>query len=269
MQARRHRRMHRGRIAAAAVLAILPVAPRPVEAGAWTRPEGEGLAIATGLYTEASRAFDGGGKGARIGHARKAALFGYLEYGVRDWLTAVAETELKSFSADGPVRLDGTRFGAQAAGARVRLWQGGRSVVSAELLGRVEGGQADFFSIERGGAVDLRLMAGTSFDVGAWSSFADGGVTYRPQFGRASDLYRLDLTLGTRPSPKLLLLAQSFNEVEMGDGFAVSRREHKAEVSLVYDLTPSLSVQVGALASVAGENALAERGIVTALWFRF
>ena len=269
MQVRRRGWMCRCRIAALAALALLPLSPGAAEAGAWTQPKGEGLGIVTGLYTEAARAFDGDGKSARIRDAGKAALFGYLEYGVRDWLTAVAETELKSFSADGPLRLDETRFGSQAAGARVRLWQGGRSVVSAELLGRVEGGQEDFFSIERGGAVDLRLLAGTSFDVGAWSSFADGGATYRPQFGKDSDLYRFDLTLGTRPSPKVLLLAQSFNEMEMGEGFAVSRREHKAELSLVYDLTPAIAVQVGALATVAGENALAERGVITALWFRF
>jgi hypothetical protein len=62
-------------------------------------------------------------------------------------------------------------------------------------------------------------------------------------------------------------MAQSFNTFSVGH--TADHREHKAEVSVVYDLTQSLSVQLGGIATVAGENALRERGVVTALWVRF
>ena len=44
---------------------------------------------------------------------------------------------------------------------------------------------------------------------------------------------------------------------------------HKAQGSVVYRLNERWSVQAGAFATVAGHNALKERGVVTALWYDF
>ncbi|MDX1731115.1 MAG: hypothetical protein R3184_08260, partial [Aurantimonas coralicida] len=63
----------------------------------------------------------------------------------------------------------------------------------------------------------------------------------------------------------------SFNSI--GDGseksFFVSGSEHKLQLSGVWDVNESWSLQLGGVATIAGENALRERGLVAAVWHRF
>ena len=89
--------------------------------------------------------------------------------------------------------------------------------------------------------------------------------------GKMHDEVRLDATLGIRVWRNLSLLAQSFNTVSAGKGgygFPATRFS-KVELSAVYDLDRRWSVQLGAIATIAGRNALRERGVELAVWRRF
>lgn len=241
-------------------------------AGAWTLPEGKGQVIVSGLYAEAAEAFGEKGSREAIPVFRKADLSAYVEYGLTDWLTAIGQAEAQSFAANRPPTFGNAQFALGMAGARVRLWHDDRAVVSAELAARFEPGEdGSLLSGLSGGGIDLRLLGGYGFALGDWPSFVNGEVAYRPHLEDGDGEVRLDLTLGTRPRERLLLLAQSFNALsaELSGDLAGGRAEHKLHVSAVYDLTETLSVQVGGLATVAGRHSLRERGLVTALWFRF
>jgi hypothetical protein len=43
----------------------------------------------------------------------------------------------------------------------------------------------------------------------------------------------------------------------------------KFQLSAVYDVTPWLSAQLGAVTALGGVNSPAERGLISALWWRY
>lgn len=257
-----------------ALTCILSSGVVPAKAGAWLQPAGSGQAIMSGTYTASRNGFDASGRRKDIADYRKFEFDAFVEYGLTDAWTLVAQPQLRSVSIGSPDDARHTGLGYTDFGARVLLWESGRSVVSGQALVRIPGsGDADD-PAQAGSTeaeVDLRLLYGRSFDLGPWSSFFDAEAAYRARLGGLEDQFRFDLTLGTRPRPDILVMAQSFNTFAA----KVSRnppnedREHKVEVSVVWDATPALSLQLGAIATIAGRSTLAERGVVAALWWRF
>ena len=80
---------------------------------------------------------------------------------------------------------------------------------------------------------------------------------------------RIDATFGVRPWTSLLVLLQSFNRIGdlQYDGKRVSHT--RAQASLVWDVGPVYSTQIGAFASLASAKNRSERGFVAALWRKF
>jgi hypothetical protein len=154
------------------------------------------------------------------------------------------------------------------------VWSDKDSVLSVQALGRIPGEHDERNLAEVGNTdpeLDLRGLAGRSFQLGSWTAFIDGQLAYRIRFEEPPSEVRFDVTFGVRPYPELLFMVQSFNT--FADGSAevpfLDQREHKIELSTVWDFMPQWSVQVGGIATVAGEYALRERGVVAALWRRF
>ncbi|MEJ0094820.1 MAG: hypothetical protein WDN46_15760 [Methylocella sp.] len=82
--------------------------------------------------------------------------------------------------------------------------------------------------------------------------------------------WHVDLTLGLRPTPRLLALLQSFSTISSGEGRGfIQSSWHKLQTSLVYELSPAWSAQLGAFLTVVGVNAGREFGPLGALWYRF
>lgn len=234
-------------------------------AGAWTRKAGEGEVIVSGLYAEASGTFDGAGDPADF---RKADLQAHAEFGLTDRLTAIGRAEWKSASSEDTSSFDTGRFGLVGLGARYPVFESRGAVVSVEAVGRIA---ADREASDEAGDLDLRIAAGYGFSVAALPAFVDAEGAFRSRFGGPADEIRVDLTAGLRPEPRLLLLAQSFNTVaiEPSEGRSVAGREHKVAISAVYEVSPRLALQLGGLVTVAGRDVARERGLITALWFRF
>ena len=258
----------------AAALLILPALAGSALAGAWTQPQGQGQAILSGAYSHSPFAFDENGDAVSIPDYEKFELSTFVEYGVTDHVTVVLRPQLQSVTINEPVGADRFGLGYSEFGARARLWSGETSVFSGQIAARIPGAGDEDDPAAIGNTdpeFDGRALYGRSFTLGTWSSFVDAQLGYRIRLDDPANEVRADLTIGTRPHPDVLLLAQSFNAMGDGsaDGVFENGREHKAQVSTVWDVTESWSLQLGGIATVAGENALRERGVMAGVWRRF
>jgi protein XagA len=107
--------------------------------------------------------------------------------------------------------------------------------------------------------------------MGGWPAFVDVQFAQRFRMGEPPNEFRADLTLGLQPQERWLLLIQSFNVISEGAGsFSTPSYSYsKIQLSAVYALTHSLSLQFGGYTTYMGRNALQENGLVLSAWYRF
>lgn len=264
----------------------------PACAGAWLYPEGKGQLILTTTFANSQNAYDASGRLVRTPSYEKFEARAFLEHGVTDRLTFVAEGGAMSFrgapsptdhldllvaeaKAGLPLSIEapaGTKYeglGLGAAGARLRLLDYGAYVFSFESSFRAASAEARrFLDMRDATQIDARLLMGRSFTLFGMSGFIDTQLGFRTR-GQNGDEVRMDLTAGLRPLDGLMLMAQSFSAVAPRRGMATLVAAQKFQLSAVYDLTPSISVQLGGVTALSGVNSPAERGIVSALWWRY
>ncbi len=254
--------------------ALLALGEGAAHAGAWVQEKGKGQAIANMLYTKSTHEFDAKGHPVPRPDYNKMEAGILVEYGITEWLTGMIQPGARVASVGDPVSESTAGPGYQEIGARARLWSDKNSVFSVQAVGRMPGEHDSHNAAEVGNTdpeLDLRGLAGRGFDIGTWKAFVDGQLAYRIRFEEPPNEVRVDLTFGFRPDPALLFMIQSFNTI--ADGSAqepfYNQREHKIQLSAVWDFHPQWSVQFGGIATVAGAHALCERGIVAGLWRRW
>ncbi len=223
----------------------------------------------------AGQRFDQRGRPGRIDRFVKQDTGTLVEYGLREDATLLLmlgqRTEALLVDGD-PHRVLTSGIGG---GARIALWRNDNAVVSLQAAAMTGLERSMPALPRRFGArheADLRLLAGHGFEIGGVSAFVEAQAGYRWRSTRRGDEVRIDLTLGVRPMPRLLLLLQSLNSVAVqGEGAAPRSRprQHKLQASAVFDLTETWSVQAGVFASVAGRDSLSERGVHLGLWRKF
>jgi hypothetical protein len=243
-------------------------------AGAWTLPQGEAEVIVASTFTSGDRLFDARGRLVPVSDYRKFELTAYGQFGITDWATAIVAPSLRAVSVDQPYGGDHQGLGYSEFGGRLRLARSDASSISVQATARLPGALDKNNPAEIGNTdpeFDARLLLGYSFELGEWDLFIDLQSAYRVRAGPPPDEFRADLTIGVRPADRWLLLGQSFNVVSTGAGSGIFRatRYHKLQGSVVYELTPDWAVQFGLIATVAGENALRERGMIVGVWRRF
>ncbi len=274
------------------VFCVTAVAAQPACGGAWLMPQGEGQAILATTFADARKAYDANGRLIETPSYRKFETRVYVEHGVLDWLTVVAEGGYMNFSgAAGPFdRLNllideakaglplslqtppGPRYeglGLGALGARTRLFAWGDYIVSLQAGVRAASPAARRFLDMRDAVQgDSRLLVGRPFELFGLPGFIDAQLGYRSR-GQNGDEIRADFTAGLRPLPPILLLAQSYSGFAPRGGPAGVVAAQKFQLSAVYDVSASLSLQIGAIAAIGGVNSPAERGLISALWWRY
>jgi len=243
-------------------------------AGAWTQEEGKGELIVTTTAMQANRVFTSGSALRPIPAYTKAESQALIEYGVTGWLTAMIGPSLQHVDIAPPFGAVRDGLGYTDLGLRAKVWSNDSTVVSVQGLARLPGTE-DRTNVAAIGYTDpeleLRGMIGHSFKVETLPSFVDVQVAQRFRLGGPPDEFRADATFGIRPVEKWLLLAQSFNVISEGAGtwgFG-SFAYHKLQLSAVYALTPTLSLQLGAYSTYWGRNALQENGMVAGAWVKF
>jgi protein XagA len=259
--------------AVAVALAVL-MGGNAARAGAFNIPEGQGLAIFDFTFAGGDRYFNGLGKLAPANAFERGDISAYAEYGVTDWLMAVVRPDVTLISLKGEPSGRYTGLGTTEGGAQLRLLAFGPAVLAVQGTFRLPG------STDRGNPAligqtshdaDLRGLFGYGFDVNGWPAFLDLQGAYRFRDSDAPDEAHTDLTLGVRPWTDLMVLLQAFNTTGVGRGTPWFPRERYTHVELsgLYDLDPSWSVQLGAYTTVLARDSLRDQGVVTAVWRRF
>ncbi|MDN5927534.1 MAG: hypothetical protein L0I29_10705 [Hyphomicrobiales bacterium] len=237
----------------------------PAHAGAWLQEKGHGLLILSTTMLSGDKVFDAAGHPFDIPRYNRFDTSAWLEYGLTDGLTLVLRPQFRSVSLGKPYNLHYSGLGYTGLGARIGLWSSGGTVLSLQSMLRIPGeplvGSAQF-------ETETRLLYGHSYKLGTWPAFIDTQFAYRFRAGIAPDEVRSDVTFGVRPRPDLMMMAQAFSTFSFG-GFYASGWEYKVQLSAVWDFAKDWSVQVGGSATVAGVNALQERGYFAAIWKRF
>lgn len=266
-------RIRRTRFLVGIALAATLVAQRKAHAGAWLQPQGEGLAIATTEFSDSTRYFDSHGKLIPIPAYQKFSLGTYIEYGVTDELTLVAQPFFdsdKQATSPSPTRL---ATGGTDIGVRAGLGNFGGTIVSAQITAHVPFVTRTplvNFDEDTVPAGDFRLLIGRSFAIDGFDCFADFEGGYRVEGDDEPGEWHADATLGARPRRDLLLLVQSFATFA-SEATHVSPRYTwvKLQESAVYDFMPRWSIEGGFFETVAGSQAGRELGPIAALWYRF
>lgn len=256
------------------VCAVLSLAAGGARAGAWLPAPGAGVVILELLHSEADRAFGAGGGLRRAPQVTKTELSAYAEWGIAEGWAAIAQGTLQRKEIGGPRPDDRAGPDYTMLGLRARLAQGAWGVVSAEGAVRLPGAD-DASAPAQIGATDLeadaRLLLGRDIAVAGRPGWAELQATFRHRAGAPADELRLDATLGLRPAPRWMVMAQSFGAVSVGaaEGGFPESDSLKLRLSAARELPGGWTVQAGALATVAGRLTTRELGGFLALWRRF
>lgn len=243
-------------------------------ASAWNQLSGHGIALITGTFETGTQSFDKSGRLITTDHFVKREASIYVEYGLTEWLQAIVKPDLVSTSLGRPPLGRYTGLGTSEIGAQAHLINFGPVVTAVQGTFQLpattrQTNPALIGNTARG--AEARALAGLAFSLGSWPSYFDAEAAYRVRGSHAPDEVHIDLTLGTRPHPKLLLLLQSFTTIPTGPGVPFFPRStySNAEVSAVYDIGRQWSLQLGLFTTVDGRNALREKGLDLAAWYRF
>lgn len=261
--------------------------------GAWLLAPGEGQAIAYSAFSDTTRAFDSQGRLIPVQQYRKFELGIYIEYGLTDWLTLAVSPvydrvhghPFDLFQSPPPGR-SYNGLGESGAAARIRLFQNETSVLSFQAglqsNGAAPAASAGPLDFRRAPSLELRAAAGASIPILGMESFLDAEAAYRFYGGNQPGEWRFDVTFGMRPVPGLLVLLQNFagftkapviapgglGNVSFSTKYAYSAWD-KLQPSIVYDIAPQWSIQLGGFFTVAGVNAGREFGPLIGVWYRF
>ena len=247
--------------------------PSALQAQTFLQEKDQGRVIANTIYSHSDKGFDDNANVQDIANYDQVSVYLLTEYGLTDDVTLLLTPSFRSVNVKGGD--DSTGLGYTDVGARVRLAEGSNYVISAQGLVRIPGVKRRDNQAQVGNTdteYDLRLAGARTFQIGGSPAFFSLEGAYRLREGQPPNEYHVDATFGVNATPRLLLLASSFNTISDGRGSGVFRqkfRYNQAYLSGVYDVTPSIALQLGVQGTVAGRNALRERGVFGGVWFRF
>ncbi|MDE1568104.1 hypothetical protein [Aquabacter sediminis] len=238
------------------------------------------MAFLQATATWSDHAFDGASSLFAAQTYDKVTTQLFLEYGAADWLTLMVAPEVVRISVGAPTDQSYFGPGYTDVGLRMRLAEGhtlgSDFVVSAQVVARFPGAKPSEGEAVIGyvnGELDLRLLAGISFDLWGYSSFVDLEVAQRQRYGAPPNEFRFDATLGVRVAPKWLALFQSFNVISEGAGdgpvFDLSYEYYKLQIGGMYELNPSVSLMAAVVSTYYARNAPQENGIVLGALVRY
>ena len=260
-------------LGAAALSATTLLVPMPIQAqdGAYIEPPATGQVIATFYYSNSESGFDADGDRVDIPDYRKLELYVLAEYTVTDEVTLVFTPSVRDIAVEGPDN-DASGLGYTDLGLRYRFAETQNSSLAIQATARIPGeGRDDLRAqvVSTDPEYDFRLRGFHGFTLDGDSGFLDLQGSYRFRAGAPPNEFHTDVTIGYRPVPSLLLMAQSFNTISDGRGDLQSYRFHNVQLSAVKQIANGVSLQLGWISTVAGKNALRERGAFGGVWISF
>jgi protein XagA len=249
-------------------------APTAAIAGAWTLPDSTGQWLATLTASTSTSYFTGGGLASTPRYDKVEAQV-LIEYGLTDRLTAIVIPGLQHVDVAPPTNAGRTGLGYTEFGARYGFYQDQSWALSGQATLRIPGttdtanpAAIGYTDVE----ADFRALLGHNFKLWDKPAFFDLEIAQRERTAGAPSEFRADAAFGVRILPQWLLLAQSFNVVSEGAGMSIfggSYEYYKLQLSAIYDITPTWSLQGGGYVTYAGRNALQENGLIFGVWHKF
>lgn len=253
-----------------AMLAVCLVFPAVAQAGAWPQAKGDTQVIITYEPGDADEGFDASGdKMIALDRWKQNNLSVFVDHGVSEHLTLTAKVNYRDYTT-GPESFSG--LSSIEAGGRWTLKRTDDFVfaMGASVEGFGKGRRTDFDLTNKGGTdYDLRAYAGKSFKLLGKDAFVDLQAARHLRQYEANE-WRVDATLGVKPSPKWMVMAQVFagrtDKASWGHADWAN-----AELSVVRSFGPhqQTSVQLGLRQTAAGRNVPAVRAVVVSLWKTF
>ena len=231
-----------------------------------------GQVIATFYYSNSTRGYDADGNTIDIADYEKVELFLLAEYAIAPDFTLLFKPSFRSVSVEGGD--DDSGLGYTDIGGRYRFAGDQDGWLAAEATVRIPGVSRDDNLAQVGSTdaeYDLRLRGFRNLTFGSDTGFVDAQASYRLRAGDPPNEFHADLTLGYRPDPDFLLMAQSLNTISDGAGRGIfdEYRYHNVQLSGVYTVAPAVALQLGVMGTLGGENALRERGMFGGVWVSF
>ena len=255
--------------------------PAYAQAAAWTLEKGSAKLITSLTYYNSNEFSNHKGDKQHQTDFTKWEINPLVEYGIKSDLTFGVSPRLQYARQNQQGRnIDLTALSSVDIYLRKRLFTNERWVVSLQNLIELPGIHNSSSSLIDTKTTDLesRILFGYSFPMQGQYHFTNFEVAYRARINGISDEFHADSTLGIRFSEQWLLLMQSFNTLAVAgalgnnatsltnsSGFDLS----KTQLSMVYALTPRISLQAGVLKDLWGRNTGIGDGVLTAIWVDF
>jgi protein XagA len=249
--------------------------PSVAWAGAWTFPEGTGQWLAGFTASTATNYFNGSAGLVPGPRYSKEELSLLIEYGLTDRLTAIIIPGLQNIDIAAPISAQRAGLGYTEFGARYGIIELPAWVFSGQATLRIPGTMQTSNPAAIGYTdvqADICALLGHNLKLGEMPGFFDIEIAERVRTMGAPSEFRADGTFGVTVFPKWLLLAQSFNVISEGAGnniYGGSYDYFKLQLSVVYTVAPTWSLQGGGYTTYAGRDALQENGLLFGVWHEF
>jgi protein XagA len=165
---------------------------------------------------------------------------------VTDWLTLSASPAYDRVRTPPPGQ-SYTGLGESEVAARVGLYHSDTAVLSVQAGLRSPDASFDSLGsleVRRAASLDVRGTAGRNCVVAGIAGFVEAQAGYRFYAQNQPGEWRIDLTAGLRPVPRLLVMLQSFTSISNGTSQFGHVSWTKLQPSFVYDIAQQWSVQV-------------------------
>ena len=262
-------------------IAIFQLGATAACANPFNLPKGQGRIILNTIFTGSSKQFGADGHVVGAPDYDQANVYVSGEYGLTDKLNILFAPSFRAVSVEGPGN-DSTGLGHTELGARYEVGKTSNFVFDLQGTVRLPGTGRSYGVAQIGNndtQFDMRALTGYTFG----KSFASLEAGYRFRSGRPPNEVHIDATIGTRPTPRLLLLASAYGTISDGSGssapltnpdgtsfsYDYPYRYYDVSASAVYSVSSRVAVQLGFTGTVAGKNALRQRGPVVGLWYTF
>ncbi len=244
-------------------------------AGAWTREPGSFEIISTVSYHSGNSEFDNSGVRNDLVNFSKLESIFFIEYGILKNWSATARLALQQVSVVRSSVIDeGSGLGATELSLKRNLGEFQDWVFAAQGSISIPGDAENRLDLRLGEGDlewEVRGLAGRPFAVGNTTGFVDLQLARQFRLQPNAEEWHLDMTIGYRPTAKIMTMAQIF--VMRGDkvqtSFARTLESTKVQGSVVWFFKPHHGIQLYGAKMIDGRNTIADRTIGIGYWFDF
>lgn len=270
------------RFFAGCVFLFMLYTPAVSMASAWLQPKGKSQLFSTSSYYRSHEYADPAGYLWPQQRFTKWEQVLQWEYGIRNDVTYGIAPRLGYALQNGNGSIGDLAFTGLELLRRQKLWQGANTILSTQASVIMPGVYNDSDSVllgKRSTDFDMRLLLGQSIPDNGRYHYVNAELGYRLRSGDVGDEIRGELTFGYRVTDKWTLLQQMFltfsaagTREEMPSVVAVSPSDYnlaKLQLSAVYDVSETRSVQLGLTQDIWAQNTGQGTGVVFSVWYRF